>query len=245
MAGTAVTSRRYKNPPVLEALCEIYFAGTRWNPTIPGLFYSEIKDTYPGIESKKTVVLEEAPTREPFRVRFATAVKDRLVQVGPDVLVVNQLRPYTQYPEWKGVVLDMLDRYHRLVQPDAIARIGVRYLNRICVPAKPAVNMEEYFQLYPQLPSNLKAHGAFLLRMVLPPRFQNHELLVTFGSAQEETPGVAAFLLDIHDRATVGGKLEQDQIADEIERIHDQVYAVFESSITQRLRDEVFEEIKS
>lgn len=30
--------RRYKNPPVVEALCEIFFDGSQWDSTLTGLF---------------------------------------------------------------------------------------------------------------------------------------------------------------------------------------------------------------
>ncbi|RMH08650.1 MAG: hypothetical protein D6704_02710 [Nitrospirae bacterium] len=46
-ARRVVPERRYRKPPVIEALCEIYFAGSSWDETIPGAFYQQIKDDYP------------------------------------------------------------------------------------------------------------------------------------------------------------------------------------------------------
>ncbi|MBV8265707.1 MAG: TIGR04255 family protein, partial [Planctomycetaceae bacterium] len=39
--------RRYKNPPIEEAVCDFQFApGTDWDPTMPGLLYEKLRDTY-------------------------------------------------------------------------------------------------------------------------------------------------------------------------------------------------------
>ncbi len=42
-----VLERSYREPPVVEALCEIYFADSTWDDTVPGTFYEEIKDEFP------------------------------------------------------------------------------------------------------------------------------------------------------------------------------------------------------
>jgi len=40
--------KKYKNPPLVEALCEFYFIPQQlYDLTIPGLFYDEIKEDFP------------------------------------------------------------------------------------------------------------------------------------------------------------------------------------------------------
>ena len=34
-----IPERKYRKPPVVEALCEIYFADSTWDDTVPGVFY--------------------------------------------------------------------------------------------------------------------------------------------------------------------------------------------------------------
>ena len=34
-----IPERRYQRPPIVEALCEVYFTGSQWDSTVPGLFY--------------------------------------------------------------------------------------------------------------------------------------------------------------------------------------------------------------
>ncbi|MBI4566163.1 MAG: TIGR04255 family protein [Planctomycetes bacterium] len=49
--------RKYRNPPVIEALCEIYFAESAWDDTIPGRFYERVRDRFP---STKQIEIHEA-----------------------------------------------------------------------------------------------------------------------------------------------------------------------------------------
>jgi len=37
---------KYPNPPVIEALCEIYTTGSARDPTAPGLFYERVRDRF-------------------------------------------------------------------------------------------------------------------------------------------------------------------------------------------------------
>ena len=39
--------RKYKKPTVVEDLCEIYFVDSKWDSTVPGMFYDRIKEEYP------------------------------------------------------------------------------------------------------------------------------------------------------------------------------------------------------
>ena len=48
-SGPLTQRRRYKNPPIEEALCEFGFApGPDWDPTIPGKLQAELGDEYSG-----------------------------------------------------------------------------------------------------------------------------------------------------------------------------------------------------
>jgi uncharacterized protein (TIGR04255 family) len=40
--------RKYRNPPIEEALCEFRFAPSQdWDPTVPGRFHEKIREIYP------------------------------------------------------------------------------------------------------------------------------------------------------------------------------------------------------
>jgi uncharacterized protein (TIGR04255 family) len=243
--------KRYQNPPVVEALFEVCFRGGQWDTTVPGLFYEKISDRFPKKSQVEDVQFELRVSRdapEPKilqrveRSQFVRANGSGMVQISPALLVVNQLRPYTHFENWRPLALEMLGLYRQLVKPEGIERLGVRYINRVVIP-KPVVRMEDYFRVYPHVPDDLGgAHGSFLLRFELPQSDPAHQMLVTFGSAPAEDPGGWAALLDLYD---VLGLAEEpfDVVEKRLEEAHANIALAFEASVTDRAR-ELFEEVR-
>lgn len=245
--GKAVPERRYRNPPVLEALCEIYFADSMWDETVPGAFYERIKDDFP--EKRQRVVQEAhvelgtADARAGVRLlppwmQFVSLTGDRMIQVAEKLLVVNQLRPYPHFEGWQPVVHRALQIYRELAQPKSVARLGLRYINQIVIPGA-KVRMEDYFVIYPNLPPKLgDTHHSFLVRVEVPQE-RGHKVLVTFGSAPIQQPGKdeQVFMLDLYDILQAELVLEEIDVDETVRVAHDNIVLAFESSITSRLRD--------
>ena len=97
--------RRYRNPPIEEALCEFRFEpGRDWDLTIPGKLQTAIGDEYIGKPQEQRVIKVglEAQGGQPSNLRFGeglakvqlvTSNGKRMVGVGPDVLSIHMLRP--------------------------------------------------------------------------------------------------------------------------------------------------------
>jgi len=245
--------RRYANPPVVEALCEIFFLDSHWDPTIPGIFYDRIKDEFPVKGELKQMDVEiqvgsgEAATRmapAEARGRFSSPDRSKVVQVGRDLVVVNQLRPYPHFDAWRPRVMSMVRLYTELAKPKAISRIGVRYINRIVVPEE-GHDMARYFKLYPEIPAELGgAHGNFFMRVQIPASHADHGLIVTFGSAPSETRGESPYLLDLYDVVPLSETIDFDLLSTRIEEAHANVERAFENIITDSAR-EMFQEIRT
>src|SRR4051812_8228899 len=85
-----ILERHYEHPPLVEALCEVYFTGSQWDPAVPDRFYEQVRADYPkksqmaltGVEVK--IEHGQAETRqfdkEP-RVRFTREDDSRLIQL--------------------------------------------------------------------------------------------------------------------------------------------------------------------
>ena len=240
------SGRRYRKPPVVEALCEIYFVGSAWDDTVPGRFYDRVKDRFPvkrQREIQEAEVAFSAMGEAAARVRrlqpwmqFISENRDRMIQLGRDLLVVNQLRPYPHFEDWEPVLYSALDICRELARPQGIARIGVRYINKVVIP-EPVVRMEDYFTIYPHLPSAMgDAHGAFMVRVELPSQKGGHTVLVTFGSAPADAPEHIAHSLDLYDIFQPPQPVALDDVPKEVRTAHDNIVTAFEGSITERLR---------
>jgi uncharacterized protein (TIGR04255 family) len=242
-----VQDRRYRNPCVVEALCEIYFSGSKWDDTVPGQFYDRVKEQFP---VKRQRAVHEAQVsfsaegeaaagvrRHPPWMQFVSQKGNRLIQLGKDVVVVNQLRPYPHFEDWSPVISSALETYRELAKPEAVARLGVRYINRVVIP-EPQIRMEDYFTMYPKLPEEMGGmHGAFMLRVEVPGSSGNHMVVVTFGSTSTDKPKKQlALLLDLYDIYSPPRPLPLEEAFDHVSIGHANVVVAFEGSITDRLR---------
>ena len=239
--------QRYRRPPVVEALCEVYFAGSQWDDAVPGRFYDVVRGEFP--KRQQMAVLETEmkvaasgeistsvrPTRP--RIRFLSDSEKQIVQVGEGVLVVNQLPPYPSFDEWAPVVERMIGHYGEIARPATATQVAVRYINRISF-AEQQVRMEDWFAVYPEVPDSLgRAHGVFMLRLELPARQPDDHVLVTFGSAPPEPPATVAHLLDIYVRARIPEGIGLGAVMPVVRRAQVEAERIFEATITDQLRE--------
>ncbi len=242
-----IPERRYRKPPVIEALCEIYFAGSSWDDTVPGAFYERVKSDYPQKlqrtiqEAQITFGMEQAAAgvrQLPPWMQFVSDEKRRMVQVARDLLVVNQLHPYPHFEEWEDEVYRSLRLYQDLARPQQVACLGLRYINRVAIPQE-QVRMEDYFTIYPNLPQKLGAtHRSFLVRVEVPQGDLGHAMLITFGTTPPPDPGQVdqTFMLDFYYILQLNKPVDAGTLKNEIGRAHGKIVVAFEDSITDRLR---------
>ncbi len=199
--------RRYRNPPIEEALCEFQFVpGPEWDLTMPGLIWERLKAEYPAKPRSQAVstvqVGQQAggPSIElqqaPPRIQFRSADLRHLVAVGPGVLSVHMLRPYTGWEHLEARVASALLSYCSVAEPVGISRIGVRYINRIVVMAA-TVDLSDYFTSPPDPPSALPQQlASFIMRWESSFDDIDGRLVTTFASVPEDGEQ-CAFILDI------------------------------------------------
>lgn len=242
-----VSPDRYKYPPVVEALCELYFEGSRWDQTVPGRFYDLVAGDFPKrtegaffrteIQVASDGATESRQVSKP-RLELRNEAGSQLVQLAQDLLVVNQLQPYPEsFEHWEPRIYSLLDSYNTVAMPARIKRIGVRYINNIVIPGK-RVQLEQYFTIYPQLPPSLgDSHGQFMIRFEVPTREGEHHILYTFGSAPAPDADSHAFLLDLYDISSGGIAPDREAVSSRVRKARALLEGAFEDSITDKLRD--------
>ena len=157
--------RRYRNPPISEALCEFRFVpGPDWDLTIPGKLQAALGEDYSGKPREQKAmqvglhVEEGKPANLQYgeglaKVQLPTTDGTRLVGVGPDVLSVHMLHPYQNstspdeggWQEFAPRIAAALKAYRKVVEPNGITRVGVRYINQIEIPGT-SVRVEDYLK---------------------------------------------------------------------------------------------------
>lgn len=206
-----MSTHQYRNPPILEAVCEIEFAPTdnEWNISYPWLFYEKVKGVYTGApKEQKLVRLEPPPTGSlrkedsPFTVveqsktLFPLADDTGLVAVGPNVLSAHVKQPYPGWAIFRNRIADALKEYISIANPTGIRKIGLRYINQVTI-SEPQPNVADYFSTPPAnvLPDELVIDN-FLSRNEY--IYQDEPIRVVINFARAESPSkMSAYLLDI------------------------------------------------
>ncbi|WP_449418289.1 TIGR04255 family protein [Phormidium nigroviride] len=135
-----------KEPPLIEALCEFRFApSSAWDWTLPGRLYERIREEFSERSQVNQVVLqlqEESDDNDdlpsvinvPQRIQFKRPDQTAIVQIGPHVLVVNHLKPYPLWENFRSLILTIFSKYIELSGDFTLSGIGLRYINQIPIP---------------------------------------------------------------------------------------------------------------
>jgi uncharacterized protein (TIGR04255 family) len=245
--------RRYKNSPIIEALCEIQFEpDSTWDLTVPGLVYERLRDSFPERRQAKVLGVAISPSAEEATVEQQVWATDRmhfvrqdgtaLVQIGPHFLAVNHLRPYRSWHDFLPMIQNAFAAYRDVAAPTGIHRVSLRYINRIEFPAR-TVKLEDYFAFYPFVGPELpQDYSAFLVGIQVPYEDTQAILQMQSASVGAEVPDTIAMILDLAYSLAKPGEVSLDTVFKWIDTGHKRIDETFEAAITERLRKR-FEEI--
>jgi uncharacterized protein (TIGR04255 family) len=234
----------YKNPPLIEAICEIRFTpDPHWDMTIFGKFYEKIADQFP--ERQQQVQLqaqfppnsmESAISEVEPRMRFTRSDKSALVQLAPQRLIVNQLAPYISWEAFRSSILNVLTTYRSIAESSIVERIGLRYINRFAFPRQD-FSIGKWFAPTPYLPGAMLDVGTpYFVRLEFP-FATDRRIILTTGTLDEQKSdtNTQAILLDI-DCVTLSPSESEQTVEQLLEDGHMAVEQIFESFLTTELR---------
>ncbi len=244
--------KRYKNPPIEEAVVEFLFVpGQEWDLTIPGKLHEhpDIKSQYPGKPRTKKLIKESAFQSGPDQVNLAVQegisriqLVDNdgrnLISLGTDVLGVNLLRPYPDngWEYFRPRIDTVLRAYSEVAQPKGVKRVGVRYINKIVVPEK-EIEVGDYLQYSapsaPDLPSKL---AGFISRVEYIYDDVPIKLIVTQATVASPE-GQPTFVADL-DVIWEGAEPKSlDTVMELVDDLHEREGKAFEAIITDATRN--------
>lgn len=245
--------KRYKKSTVIEALCEFQFVPSKsWDLTIPGLIYEKVKKKFPDRQQKIGIGFKFRPTEKGFehkvepappRIQFHRKNKTALIQIAPDLLVINQLKPYPTWSKFKQMILEALQIYKKVVKPKGFKRIVLKYINKINIKAK-SVELSEYFDFYPYISKDLpQLHTGFMSRVEIPYEKNRDRMIVTIGSTPSESPNMLSTILDINYIMANPEAIPIEEFKKWIDHAHLVIEKTYKSCIKNKSRV-LFEEVK-
>lgn len=245
--------RRYKNPPIEEAVCDFQFApGTDWDPTMPGRLFEKLKGTYnekpreqqfveaqvqsATAKGNPTVSLQHRFGKT--RVQLVAEKGTRLVGISEDQLSVHMLRPYTMWEDFRPRIMQALGAYREIATPEGMTRLGLRYINRIAINQSEP-NLEDYFQIPPKFPKVDPPTRilAFFNRKETEFLDKPIRIIVTFADVEPRQSESSSYLLDIDIIwIRTDDPIPLDEIPEVMEDMKNRHRDVFESLVTDTSR---------
>ena len=247
--------RRYKNPPIEEAICEFHFSPSQdWDFTIPGKLHTELSEEYTGKPQEQKVVevgLETQGGKPPnlrygeglAKVQLVTEDGKRMIGVGPDILSVHIMRPYqsTAHPGQSGWdefyprIQKAIEAYWKVSEPIGVKRIGIRYINKIVIPRIKA-RVENYLKCALQdvngLPDQI---FSFMSRTEY--NYQDNVRLVLLQGSIETPPNNVGFLLDLDVIWQNADPITRDDALTKVSELREREREAFETVITDKARE--------
>lgn len=240
-------SKKYKNPPIVEALCEFQFEpDTSWDLVMPGLIYDELRDVFPGREPDR--VLLQTPSSSGPRVQYSEAIsflrKDSKVSVlvGPNILSVNHLAPYSSWEDFVPMIKRSLEAYTNVVEPEQLQNVELRYINNLSVPKEPN-KLGDYLNLRPFVDSNLpQAFRSFITGIQVPYEDQRDSLKIEVqGSSEAESDSIRV-RLDLDYILLRTEEVDFEDVFEWLDVAHSRVEDAFEACVTDKMK-QTFEEV--
>lgn len=247
--------RLYSNSPLFEALCEFQFEPNQpWDWTIPGLVYDRVKKEYPKKKQQNVIEMEARVEQNELmpsikkggvaRLQFLREDETALIQIGQNLLVVNQLRPYPTWGKFQEMIKSGLAIYRDVANPKALKRIGLRYINRLEIP-EAEVRIEDYILAVPTIPELIpQVFATWIQRVEIPFEDSNGLMVMQSGLIKHEEPNKVVFLLDLDFIILDVRKIKLENATDWLEKAHDAVEKTFEVCITDKSRA-LFKEMKN
>lgn len=248
-----VTKRQYANPPLVEAVCEFRFdSASAWDPAVPGLLYNKVKGDFPIRRATQTfqgsVNLSPTGVQQRFvqadRAQFVTQDGRLMVQVGPHILAVNHLKPYSGWEHFLPRIQQALSAYREVAEPSGIIRMTLHYIDQFHLPAThesgESVTLEHYLNFHPTMGSIPGTMASFFMGVQLPSgdardMLQMELITIDPPEGSTETLGVWLQLSTIFRLLRTDGFRFED-VPVWLEVAHARLGEVFEGCLTDNLR---------
>jgi uncharacterized protein (TIGR04255 family) len=132
--------------------------------------------------------------------------------------------------------------WKRAVGYRKVARIGVRFINRIDVPAASAnsaaaENEADYLNVIPQLPTSLRPMTSYAVQAQVSLQDIGCELIINSGAVPSPLIGYKSYLLDFDIHNERGVPQNDDGIYELLNRIRVKKNQVFEDCVTDRAKE--------
>lgn len=241
--------KTYKNPPLIEAVCELIFELDKsFSSNQISLFVEKIKILFPiqkkgkihkfefNIETDKIQKKNQKAFNQDFYEfeQFFSEDEKYSIQLDKGRVSIHRTKPYISWTEFFPIIQSVYIAYIETFLPKHLTRIGIRYVNEIVVPIDD-FSFSEYFNIQASLPSlDAKNQKSLFIGSVFEQEGGRDAIKVQFMEKQSvEVPTERIFVLDF-DYFLIKPIIEFKDIEDWIIKAHSNLETVFEGILTDK-----------
>lgn len=243
--------KTYKNPPLLEAVCEFRFV-TNGNHSAEQIasFYEMIKGSFPiqkkgkinkvefRIDTEKTPEENKGSISQDFYEfeQYFSEDEKYFIQLDGGRMSIHRIKPYTAWSQFLPLIQAVYSTYLETFKPTELSRMGVRYINEIILPAE-GFTFSDYFTLSASVPSlDENSRQSIFLGSVFEQEGGRDAIKVQFGDKQLPEGGPSeAFVLDL-DYFLVNATVALDAVDGWLTTAHTNLENVFEGIVTEKTK---------
>lgn len=237
--------KKYKNPPIVEALCVFQFSSEDLSFDFLKLnsIYERVKKDFPKYEKiQLPVIHSEGEIQSAEGIQFLKKDKKAIIQLAPNLLVINILKPYSTWEDFFDLLKNTLTIYHEVFNYEEVLKITLRYLNKIDLKGK-SIQINDYFDFTPSLGKNSSQKNLmFDLKVFVPYEKKGEVLKIELNKISTKAQ---SYLLDLdYSFAKKDMSITKiEEILSWLNKAHTHIEEAFENSITQKSRDMFNEEV--
>jgi uncharacterized protein (TIGR04255 family) len=169
--------------------------------------------------------------------RLAATDGARLLNLGLQSFNTAKLAPYEGWERFVEEVQANWDIWLKIVQWRPIARIGVRYINRIDVPIIGRFELDDYLTFLPVMPKSLdNGIEHFAMNILVPLGKDDLKLVLNAGSTPSPLIGHTSLILDLDVALDTNLPTNNESLWAAIDRMRLRKNEVFEACITDKTR---------
>jgi uncharacterized protein (TIGR04255 family) len=172
-----------------------------------------------------------------FRARRA---KDSLYQAQIAAFSFHKLAPYDRWASFESEARRIWSLYREVARPVSITRLGLRYINRIDIPAPPPIELSDYLKAYIHFSDELpetQTMSSFFFQVHLPQPDIGGLCVINSGALPTSPPNNASILLDIDVFKWNDAPQSEREVWPFFETLRQRKNSIFEACITPRAQE--------
>jgi uncharacterized protein (TIGR04255 family) len=235
----------YKRAPITEAVIELRFARPADQRDVEKAarrlraeyFYQDPENS---VSLKFDVGTQKTEVETLWTgIKLGSMDRTDVVIFRTSSFVCSRLAPYSNWEPFRDRAAQGWEVWRKTAGPIELARIGVRYINRIDIPLKGAqmVAAEDYLRFVPRSPDELREPmSSYAMQVVRPLGADDCQLVLNSSTVPSPLIGFASFVLDLDVYREANLPRRDDEIWALLERMRNHKNRVFESCITNAAR---------